>query len=161
MKLFDEICLEAKTKNVLVLFDMDGTIVEYGHNEKPFILKNHPGFYFNKQPLEIMISIAKELSKQNNITVGILSNCYFNEQKNDKLEWIEKFAPFIDKNQRHVIVYNNLSFKKEEKNYLKAIKIQTIQGFDRVYLIEDNHEIISVTNKVIPNTAHHLSRLLV
>lgn len=161
MKLIEEIENRSKSENVLVLFDMDGTLVEYGVGEKPDILKNTPGFYLGKLQIPCMMKVAERLSMMDNLTVGILSNCYYKEQREDKLKWLKKFAPFIDNEHKYILVYNELSFEKEEKDFLKVEKIKTITGFDKIYLIEDNHKIISATNKVLPNTAHHLSRLLV
>ena len=150
----------AKRQKLLVLFDMDGTIVEYGANEKQDIVENKPNFYFEKRPLKTMLKMVKQLSKIKNVTIGILSNCYYPEQEQDKIKWLHKFTPFIDFNHIYFNVYSNLSFKKEERNILKANVIKTISGFDKILLIEDNHEIIKETNKAIPNTAHHFSELI-
>jgi len=156
----DEIKNLSKTQKTLVLFDMNGTLAEYDINEKQDILDNKPNFYLEKRPMKSMIKVAKSLSKTKNVTVGILSNCYFSEQREDKIKWLKKFMPFINFDYAYFNVYNALKFEKEEKNYLKANIIKTINGFDKILLIEDNHEIIKATNKVIPNTAHHLSRLI-
>ena len=152
--------LWAKTKKVLILFDMDGTIVEYGANEKHDIIENRPNFYYEKRPLKTMLKVVKNLSKIKNVTIGILSNCYYPEQEQDKIKWLHKFVPFVNFNHVYFNVYSTLSFKKEEKNLLKANVIKTISGFDKILLIEDNHEIIKATNNVIPNTSHHLSELI-
>ena len=144
-----------------IIFDMDGTLVEYGIGEKPDILSNKPGFYFSKLPIECMLNRAEALSKLPNVVVGVLSNCYYAEQREDKLNWLDKFAGFMDKLHRHIIVFDEMDFLPEEKDFLKVNKMQTIQGFLKIYLIEDNHNIISATNKIIPGSSHHLSRLLV
>lgn len=150
----------AKQQKLLVLFDMDGTIVEYGANEKQDIIENKPNFYYEKRPLKTMLKTVKKLSKIKNVTIGILSNCYYPEQEQDKIKWLHKFTPFIDFNYTYFNVYSNLSFKKEERNILKANVIKTITGFDKILLVEDNHEIIKETNKVLHNTAHHFSELI-
>lgn len=158
--LINEIKSIAKTKSILVLFDMDGTIVEYGANEKQDILDNKAHFYFNKRPLKTMLKAVKNLSKIKNVTIGILSNCYYPEQRQDKIIWIKKFIPFIKSENINIIVYSELKFEKHEKDNLKANKINTISGYDKIYLIEDTHEIIKATNKIIPNTARHFSELI-
>ena len=149
-----------KEKKVLVLFDMDGTLVEYGQGEKQLIMDNVPSFYFNKRKLNTTCKIAKEISSYNGVTVGIMSNCYFDEQEQDKQRWLEKHLPFLKKENIYINVYNNINFKKEEKDLIKLNRIKTIEGFEQIFLIEDEHNIIKATNKLAPNTAHHISELL-
>lgn len=152
----------AKTKPVLVLFDMDGTLVEFGVNEKEQILENAPGFYFNKRPIKTMLKIAEGLSKKKNITVGIMSNCYYFNQKEDKLRWLKDNAPFIEDKNIYINVYNNRNIDKLERSSAKLNRILNEKLTDNnvVYLIEDTHEIIKTINKELPDCAHHLSELI-
>ena len=158
--IINEIKAQSKTKAITVLFDMDGTLTEYGIGEKPDIVANKPLFYYNKRPIKSTISIAKKLSQMKNVTVGILSNCYYREQREDKLRWLEKHLPFISKENIHIIVYSEETFEKEQKNYLKVNYIKSHIVNQKIYLIEDNHKIINATNEIIPNTAYHISTLL-
>lgn len=147
-------------KQVLVLFDMDGTLVEYGQGEKPLILNNTPSFYLNKRKLSTTCKIVEEISKYKNVTVGIMSNCYFDEQKQDKITWLSIHLPFLKQENIYINVYKNIDYKKEEKDFIKYNRIKTIEGFDQIFLIEDEHNIIKATNKLSPNTAHHISELI-
>ena len=106
-----------------------------------------------------MLKVVKNLSKIKNVTIGILSNCYYPEQREDKIAWLNKHTPYIDAENINIIVYSETACAKDEKNNLKANKIKTITGYDKVYLIEDTHEIIKATNKILPNTARHFSEL--
>ena len=138
MMLIDEI-IKSKINNVF--FDMDGVLTEFNPNDKPRILRNEPDFYLNKRPIRCILEKAKILY-ENNVEIFIMSICHFEEQKHDKIKWLKKYD-------------------KETKDYLKVTKIQEILKNNETYiLIEDNHKIIKATNKVVRNSAHHLSELL-
>ena len=111
----EEIKNLGKNKQVLVLFDMDGTLVEYGQGEKQLIMDNVRSFYFNKRKLNTTCKIAEEISKYKNVTVGIMSNCYFDEQKQDKLSWLAIHLPFLKQENIYINVYKTLTTKKKKK----------------------------------------------
>ena len=76
--LIDEIARHAKNEKVNVLFDMDGTLVEYLPDGGS--LRNVPGseFYTNNRPLNYMIKVAKKISKIKNVlSEFILSQNFF------------------------------------------------------------------------------------
>lgn len=158
----DELKTQAKSKKIVLYSDMDGVLVEYGAGEKPLILNNEKNFYLNKRPIFSTINKLKELSDVENIEIGIMSNCYFQEQKQDKILWLEKFCPFIKKENINIIVLNEETYTKETKPYLKVDKILAInEGKEKVcFLIEDNHDIIKHSNKKYQNLAHHFSEIL-
>ena len=160
--LIEEIKNNSVKGKVLLLFDMDGTCVEYGAGEKQEILDNVEGFYLRKRPLKSTIKEMKKLSNLSNIEVGILSNCYYKEQKQDKLAWIDKYLPFLNKDNIFILVYTELTFNKEDKNKLKVnfIENNLVNKYQKVYLIEDQHDIIKATNKRYDNMAHHVSEIL-
>ena len=161
--MFQNLILNNPTgKKVLVLFDMDGTCVEYGCGEKKQILDNVPGYFYNKRPIYTVIDIMKQLNDTENITVGILSNCYYKEQKQDKIKWLKENLPFIKDENIHINVYSDEVYNDENKHQIKAKKIISLnlQKDQMVYLIEDDHQVISATNKIMPNTAFHISCLL-
>ena len=159
MTLFDEIVELAKVKSVKVFFDMDGTCVEYRSGEKNDILTNKPGIYLNKRSIKTVLEIMKKLSEVQNVKVCILSNCYYDEQKREKIEWLHKFAPFIKDENIYIIVFKNEKFEREEKDFLKANKIKQIVGNDEAILIEDDHGIIKSSLKVGVR-AEHISTLI-
>ena len=158
----DELKTQAKSKKIVLYSDMDGVLVEYGAGEKPLILNNEKNFYLNKRPIFSTINKLKELSEVENIEIGIMSNCYFQEQKQDKILWLEKFCPFIKKENINIIVLNEETYTKATKPYLKVDKIIAInEGKEKVcFLIEDNHDIIKHSNKKCQNLAHHFSEIL-
>ncbi|MBE7074735.1 MAG: hypothetical protein E7376_01995 [Clostridiales bacterium] len=158
----DEIKHIAKTKKVIIFFDMDGVLAEYGAGEKKLILNNEPNFYLNKRLIKTTANVVMELSQINNVTIAIMSNCYFKEQKTDKIKWLKKHLPVFDESNIHINVLNEINISKEEKPKLKGYEIQKyINGYSNVYLIEDQHDIIKAVNKNFENiTAHHFSMLL-
>ena len=118
--LIKEIKTRAKSQKVKVYFDMDGTLAEYDAEDKEKILSNQAGVYLTKRPLKSIINVADKLAKIDNIEICIASNCHFKEQKEEKILWLEKYTPFIKKENINIIVFNDMIFSKEEKDFLKA-----------------------------------------
>ena len=42
-----------------------------------------------------------------------------------------------------------MATKIGEKDFIKYNRIKTIEGFDQIFLIEDEHNIIKATNKIL------------
>ena len=160
--LIEEIKKEAKDKQVVVFSDMDGVLCEYGAGEKPLIMGNKVGFYLSKRPLYAVISKLEKLSRLQNVEVGIMSNCYYPEQKEDKIKWLEKYCPFIKKENINIIVLTNEVYTKETKDFLKGERLLSITSGSnkKWYLIEDNHDIINCTNKLCGGSGRHFSELI-
>ena len=156
--LIKEIKTKAKSQKVKVYFDMDGTLAEYDAEDKEKILSNQAGVYLTKRPLKSIINVADKLAKIDNIEICIASNCHFKEQKEEKLLWLEKYTPFIKKENINIIVFNDMIFSKEEKDFLKAnLIISNLKQNEFSYLIEDDHKIIRATNKFSNIKACHMS----
>lgn len=156
--LIKEIKTKAKSQKVKVYFDMDGTLAEYDAEDKEKILSNQAGVYLTKRPLKSIINVADKLAKIDNIEICIASNCHFKEQKEEKLLWLEKHAPFIKKENINIIVFDDMIFSKEEKDFFKANLIMSkLKQNEFSYLIEDDHKIIRATNKFSNIKACHMS----
>lgn len=159
--LIKEIKTRAKSQKVKVYFDMDGTLAEYDAEDKEKILSNQAGVYLTKRPLKSIINVADKLAKIDNIEICIASNCHFKEQKEEKLLWLEKYTPFIKKENINIIVFNDMIFSKEEKDFLKAnLIISNLKQNEFAYLIEDDHKIIRATNKFSNIKACHMSMFM-
>jgi len=163
-----EIIELAKTKKVIVFFDMDGVCAEYGRpGEDKLIRSNAPGYYFNKRPIQSMLETMERISKIENVEIRILSNCYFPEQKQDKIKWLKIHAPFIKLENITVITLNDETYTKETKDEIKGnyIKVLT-EGVDaHVRLVEDDHGIIKKSNELLSKLlpcfrAEHISSLM-
>ena len=156
--LIKEIKTKVKSQKVKVYFDMDGTLAEYDAEDKEKILSNQEGVYLTKRPLKSIIYVADKLARIDNIEICIASNCHFKEQKEEKLLWLEKHAPFIKKENINIIVFDDMIFSKEEKDFLKAnLIISKLKQNEFAYLIEDDHKIIRATNKFSNIKACHMS----
>ena len=144
----------------LVLFDMDGVLAEYITGEEANIINEVPNTYLSKRPIKTIVKVAEELYSMPNITVGILSSCDYPSQVIEKKQWLKQYLPFISEDKIHIVVWQNERYSMETRCIAKLEVIQKIDGYDDIFLIEDTHNNIFATNKVIPNCAHHLSELL-
>ncbi len=162
--IIDEIKELAKLHRVMVFFDMDGTCAEYASTDKPRILSNEPKFYFEKRPLKSVLKVMKQIFKIKNVTVGILTNCHFKEQKLDKIAWLKKYAPYIEENFIQVNVFNEINFEDKDKYTLKAMYLKNLMDRDgdtEYYLFEDDHRIMKTCKNVLPKLhVEHVSRLI-
>lgn len=150
----------ARDNKVVVLFDMDGVFAEYGVGLKEKILSNEQGLFLKSRPLLDNIKKAKKISKIKNVKVGIQSNCHYKEQKEDKKAWLEKYVPFVSKDDINIIALKEIEFEKEAKYSLKAkyIKDKYING-EVVVLIDDDHRIIKEALK-LGIKVYHVSSLI-
>ena len=106
----------SKTKKTLVYVDMDGVISSYDFG-KPLDFKN-------KRPLSTNIKTLSKLVELKNIELHILSVCIFDSQIIDKSDWLDKYAPFFEKDKRTIISKESnphCSSKKLKLNYLNSL----------------------------------------
>ncbi len=162
MRIIEEIRELAKNHKVYCFFDMDGTCAELKTGEKKRILDNEKGYFLGKRPLKTVLSVMEKISKLDNVEVCILTNCYYNEQKQDKIAWLKKYAPFIKDENINVIVLTEEKYTQETKHNLKPNKIKSILKEGEIaFLFEDNYNIINATNKLFDyQCAQHMSMLI-
>ena len=149
-----------KDSRQLVLFDMDGVVAEYVAGEEKLIVDEVPEIYLKKRPLKSIINIAKTLNKNKNTSVGILSSCEYHSQIDEKKAWLHQHMPFLDENNIYIIAWCDGRYTRETRKFAKLDVLKTITGYDKIFLIEDKHDIIKATNQAIPGTAHHISELI-
>ena len=149
-----------KDKKQLVLFDMDGVVAEFIAGEERSIVDEVPNIYANKRPLKSIISVAELLHQSNNISVGILSSCEHHSQIQEKKDWLKRYMPFLDEDKIFIIAWCDGRYTRDTRKFAKLDLIKTITGYDKIFLIEDKHDIIKATNQAIPGTAHHVSELI-
>ena len=114
MKFYD--CIEKnKDKNISIYCDMDGVLAEYD-------IDNFD--YENRRPITSTIKKIKDLYKEDNISIYILSICKTNNIVYDKITWFKKHMPFLK--QENIILlskednkYQGISSKEIKSNYLK------------------------------------------
>lgn len=98
MYLLEELDRIKKQKNIKKLYmfvDMDGVIADYRFGEGINIKNNVQGIYLKKRPIITTINNLKEINKIDWIELFILSSCLYEEQANEKVLWLQKYAPFF------------------------------------------------------------------
>lgn len=136
---FENLILNSyKDKKIDIYVDMDGVICDYAFGNLD---------YLNKRPLNTNIKLFRKLSKYTNITLHILSICRKDTQIEDKNIWLNKYAPYFKKANRHIISKENtdLSSKELKCEFLKARKD------DVIILIDDDNSILKHIKKELPN----------
>lgn len=123
---------------VLANFDIDKTNERYVEGNR---------FYLKKQPIYPAIRFAGQLSQLENVTVGILSNCKYNTQAIEKLEWLDTYMPFLKPEDINIISYQAYGIMDDKiaKRNAKCNLLNSKFGGQDCYvvLIDDDHEIIS------------------
>lgn len=161
--LINEIKEIAKENSVYVFFDMDGVLVEFDTREYEQVKNGEADVFLNKRPIISTKKFAKKLSKIKNVIVGIMSNCYAKVQREDKKVWLKKYMPFIKEENINIISYDEVKFKKEEKDLLKGnyLTNKYKNNTAKIFLIDDNINIIKATNKNFKNiSCHHVSMII-
>ena len=121
--------------------DMDGVIASYDFG-KPLDFKN-------KRPLITNINTLNELSKLPNVELFILSVCKLDNQIKEKNDWLDKYAPFFDRNKRIIISKESnpsISSKELKFNYLKSLHID-----EQIIFIDDDNETLKLIHDNIKN----------
>ncbi len=140
------IMAEKHVEDVKIFVDMDGVIADYRFGEGENIKSNKAGTYLNKRPINTSINNLKQISKISNIDLGIISSCLFEEQSQEKNEWLDKYAPFIIKEKRIYTIANDFESRKQ----LKVDKIKEYMEINQqtlVILIDDTHDILFLAKK--------------
>ena len=149
----------SKDNNVRVYFDMDGVLASYDmitgldYAEK--------GFYTNKRPILASIQFAQYLSKIKNVEVYILSNCHYTYQRNEKLEWLQRHAPFIKKDNINIICFEefneDVDLIKLKANFFEETRKLTN---DKLIIIDDDIRHLNQMQQVETLLPYHVSALI-
>ena len=131
MHFYELIQKQTKNKKTRIYVDMDGVIASYDIG-KPYDFEN-------KRPLTTNIKTLSKINNLENTELFILSICKKDSQIK-KNNWLDKYAPFFQKDNRIIISKENnpnLSSKELKLNYLKSLKTD-----NQIILIDDDNEII-------------------
>lgn len=128
--------------NIDLFVDMDGVVAHYEVGEaKDFDAK---------RPLLSSIKKLKTVSKMKNVNIYILSVTRMNQGIAEKNEWLDKYMPFVKKENRYILSReaNDFRLSKDLKtSYLKTqIKDDTVTVF-----IDDDVRIINDIRENIPS----------
>ena len=128
-------------KKTIIYVDMDGVIASYDFG-KPLDFKN-------KRPLTTNIKTFSKLSNLKNVELHILSVCRFNNEVNEKNEWLNKYAPFFEKDKRTIITkesHPHYSSKELKLYYLKSLKNE-----EQIIFIDDDNEVLRTVRNGLKN----------
>lgn len=132
---------ERKIEKLLLFIDMDGVIADYRFGEGKSIENNVVGTYINKRPIYATINNLKVLSEETWIELYILSSCFYIEQAEEKIKWLQKYVPFIKRENMFFTMNDNFVSRKQAKiNVMKKFTESDESIF--VSLIDDTHEIL-------------------
>lgn len=132
MHFYELIQKQTKNKKTRIYVDMDGVIASYNIG-KPYDFEN-------KRPLTTNIKTLSKINNLENTELFILSICKKDSQIKEKNNWLDKYAPFFQKDNRIIISKEsnpNLSSKELKLDYLKSLKTD-----NQIILIDDDNEII-------------------
>lgn len=132
MHFYELIQKQTKNKKTRIYVDVDGVIASYDIG-KPYDFEN-------KRPLTTNIKTLSKINNLENTELFILSICKKDSQIKEKNNWLDKYAPFFQKDNRIIISKEsnpNLSSKELKLNYLKSLKTD-----NQIILIDDDNEII-------------------
>lgn len=123
----------ANKKDILLFVDMDGVIAAYNS-------RNNPYDFLNKRPLTQNIATIKEVCSIKNVEINILSVCREDSQINDKNVWLDKYAPFFEKDNRTIISRESKEWKTSKEIKLDFLK--DIKTDKQIVVVDDDNEIL-------------------
>lgn len=132
MYFYDLIKDLSKDKKTIIYFDMDGVIASYNFG--------YPLNFKTKRPLTTNINVIKKVSELPNVELHILSVCVHHDQINDKNNWLDKYAPFFKKENRHILARDdvlNSTAKSLKVNYLNSI-----EKTNQTIMVDDDNEVL-------------------
>lgn len=130
-----------KTKNIDLFVDMDGVIAAYEFGM--------PLDFDKKRPLLTNINKIKELSKLKGVKLHILSCCKKDYQIDLKNEWLDRFAPFFEKDKRFILskeTITNMSSSNMKKTFLENYETSS-----QIVVIDDDNQVIKTIGKELEN----------
>ena len=142
MNIYDKIKKISETNDKVLMFvDMDGTIAEYNFFTKEYQEENKDGLFINTRPLTSVLDCLNKISKINNIELYILSICMYEHDKKEKLDWLNKYTPFIKKNNRVILTQENNDYTPQNKFEVKAEYMNNLAtNNEHIIFLEDTHE---------------------
>ena len=141
MHFYELITQVTKDKKTIIYVDMDGVIACYDFGK--------PLDFINKRPLTTNTKTLSQLNNLKNIELHILSVCRLDSQVKEKNDWLDKYAPFFDKDKRTIISKEsnpNYSSPMLKLNYLKSLKTE-----DQIILVDDDNEVLRTVHNGLKN----------
>ena len=117
-----------KDKKIKLFVDMDGVIADYEFGAAKE--------YDKKRPLYDSIKKLEEISKMDNIKLYIFSATRYSKGLEEKNWWLDKYAPFFEKENR--IIISREAFSMEKSAILKAKYLKDLKRDDSLLIVIDD-----------------------
>ena len=132
---------EYRNKDVILFLDMDGVITDYD--------VGRPLDFKHKRPLMTNIKTFQILSEMPNLLLYVLSICKKDYQIEEKNEWLDKYAPFIQHENRIILSKESYPFKTSSElkyDYLKDF-IRNVDS-KTVIMVDDDNAILKKLQEI-------------
>lgn len=157
-----EIC--SKNEKVAMFIDMDGTIVEYTVYREGELSTSTKGKFLNGEPIEVVINNLKRINEIQNIDLYILTLSKSYIIVDEKKQWLKKHVDFIDEKNWIIINKEAGEYNKENRDYIKSIKMQEkLKDYNCLILLDDDHKILKQTQEDLGDRGYvfHLSSAII
>ncbi len=153
-----------KNERVAMFIDMDGTIVEYNVYDEKNIAEQMANEYDTMEPLNCVLEVLKEVNKIPNIDLHIVTLSKSNKVTLAKMQWLNKYASFIDEKNWIIIDKEKGEYNKENRDVIKVTKIcEHLQQYNHVILLDDDHKILRTSKDHLKDkiNVYHISSAII
>ena len=156
-----DLCSE--NKRVAMFIDMDGTINEYIVFSENTVVKEMEDNYIYISPLSTVLKELEEIGNISNIDLYILSLSRTKNLTQIKKEWRKKYVSFIPEENWIILTKENGDYTNENRDEIKAMKMQEYTDYDHLILLDDDHGILKQTSNVLHNKVNvfHISSVFI
>lgn len=156
-----DLCSE--NKRVAMFIDMDGTINEYIVFSENTVVKEMEDNYIYISPLSTVLKELEEIGNISNIDLYILSLSRTKNLTQIKKEWRKKYVSFISEENWIILTKENGDYTNENRDEIKAMKMQEYTDYDHLILLDDDHGILKQTSNVLHNKVNvfHISSVFI
>ena len=156
-----DLCSE--NKRVAMFIDMDGTINEYIVFSENTVVKEMEDNYIYISPLSTVLKELEEIGNISNIDLYILSLSRTKNLTQIKKEWRKKYISFIPEENWIILTKENGDYTNENREEIKAMKMQEYTDYDHLILLDDDHGILKQTSNVLHNKVNvfHISSVFI
>ena len=156
-----DLCSE--NKRVGMFIDMDGTINEYIVFSENTVVKEMEDNYIYISPLSTVLKELEEIGNISNIDLYILSLSRTKNLTQIKKEWRKKYVSFISEENWIILTKENGDYTNENRDEIKAMKMQEYTDYDHLILLDDDHGILKQTSNVLHNKVNvfHISSVFI
>ena len=148
MKLLDFINSN-QDRNISIFCDLDGVLAEYD-------IGNFD--YDTIRPLVSNIEKIKKLKEKDNINVYILSICKTNKVVEEKINWVRRYMPFLEK--KNIVLLSKEEIKNLESDEIKLNYLNENAKDDINIVIDDDIRIIKRLKENKNLIIYHVSSLI-